>query len=108
MHCEVYQVLFNNPTIKWNEVNIFIVQGVHAKVKLKNRVDWSTLKAVDNNVKIPTFVSGLIPQGIQRYSKGGLDKIKKIIDPLDTYVIADSIVDTNSNRGSHSPMSVEP
>lgn len=97
---EVYQVLYDLPNVKRNEVNLFIARGVHAEVKLNKRVDWSTLKAVGDNIKIPTPANGLIPMGVRRYPHGGLGKIKTMIGPIDRYETDPSSTDSDSD-GSH-------
>jgi len=100
----VYKVLYDHPIVKRNEVNLFIARGVHTKVKLGKRVDWSTLKALGEKVKIPTPDNGFIPIGVRKYPQGGLGKIKTMVEPPDTYVTTDSDTDTDSD-GSHTPPS---
>jgi len=60
----MYQILYDHLTVKWNEVNLFIAQGVHVEVKLNKRVDWSIMKALGNNIKIRTPSNGFIPKEV--------------------------------------------
>jgi hypothetical protein len=73
---EVYQVLYGRANVERNEVVLYICRMVWAKVVLKKKVDWRTIKQA-KNITMPEEPD--IPTGVLRFPNGGFNFTKVIV-----------------------------
>jgi len=80
---ELWQVLYKNPFVDWNEVPFFLARGAYAEIKLHKEVDWNTIK---EKLYIVVLDIGNIPRGVLPFPKGGLELVRcvyRIQDPTE-------------------------
>jgi hypothetical protein len=73
---EVYQILYGRTNVDRNEVTVYICRMVWAKVVLKKKVDWRTIKQA-KNITMPEEQD--IPTGVLRFPHGGLNLTKGLM-----------------------------
>ena len=73
----MYQVLYGSANVERNEIEFYIGRIVWAKVVLKKKVDWRTIKQA-KNITMPKELD--IPMGVFRFPNGVLSFTKVIME----------------------------